>query len=81
MKFLKILKEYNQAIIKENQKLKSIYETLLKESDGEDVKLATECDYLKTLKQHMKTTYCLVLSFLLKVEKPMTKVLKMLLKV
>lgn len=44
MKFLKILKEYNQAIIKENQKLKSIYETLLKESDGEDVKLATECD-------------------------------------
>ena len=44
MKFLKILKEYNQAIIKENQKLKSIYETLLKESDGEDVELDTECD-------------------------------------
>ena len=44
MKFLKILKEYNQAIIKENQKLKSIYETLLKESDGEDVELDTEYD-------------------------------------
>ena len=32
----KILKEYNQAIIKENQKLKSIYETLLKESEGDE---------------------------------------------
>ena len=47
MKFLKILKEYNQAIIKENQKLKSIYETLLKESEG-DEDLDTECDVSET---------------------------------
>lgn len=43
MKFLNILKEYNNAIIKENKRLKSIYNTLLRESE-DDLECVDETD-------------------------------------
>lgn len=42
MKFLKILKEYNQAIIKENQRLKRVYATLVRESEEDNENLDGE---------------------------------------
>lgn len=42
MKFLKILKEYNQAIIKENQRLKRAYATLVRESEEDNENLDGE---------------------------------------
>ena len=52
MKFFNILKEYNNAIIKENKRLNSIYKTLLRESgddldDISDTEAIDDCDILE----------------------------------
>lgn len=52
MKFFNILKEYNNAIIKENKRLNNIYKTLLRESgddldDISDTEAIDDCDILE----------------------------------
>ena len=42
MKLIDIMKRYNKCILKENAKLRSIYNTLIRECDGADVD--NECD-------------------------------------
>ena len=42
MKLIDIMKRYNKCILKENAKLRSIYNTLIRECDGADAE--NECD-------------------------------------
>lgn len=46
MKLLDVMRQYNKAVLRENAKLKSIYNTLIREAqtDGLDVSDVAECD-------------------------------------